>query len=82
MTENEIKLLGFELNKYSEEEEGYYYSYKIVDGLSLISSDDQEAKILGRWEVDIFNVFPSIRFNKFEEVQSLINLLEKKIWKS
>ena len=93
MTEKELQLLGFEkqedggievsddLGGLWVEDEFYYYTYDIVDGLTLISSANNEIGEDGQWFVDIFNTEPSIRFTGFGEVQGLINLLEKRIVK-
>ena len=93
MTEKEIQLLGFEKQEdggieLSDDENGvwvedefHYYTYDIVDGLTLISSSSDEIGEDGQWFVEIFNTEPSIRFNGFGEVQGLINLLEKRIVK-
>ncbi len=50
MTEKEIQILGFEKEyEYgSEEKDWYYYSYRIADGLSLISCDNENA-VNGEW---------------------------------
>lgn len=92
MTEREIQLLGFEkesldpiqclddTGKAWVEEAGYYYAYRVTQGLDFIScaNDDTED---GEWYVDVFNTDIPIRFYKFEEVQALINMLEKHIIK-
>ena len=48
MKEQDLIDLGFERNDVSAEESGhvrfYYYTYNITDELSLISSDNGEAK--------------------------------------
>jgi hypothetical protein len=82
MTEKEVQLLGFE--KQVEDDPQfpfYYYSYKVVDGFELISNANDELKEDEGWYVDFFESDPIIRFHKFEEVQSLINLLEKRVIK-
>jgi hypothetical protein len=82
MTEREIEILGFqkEFEYGSDNSDWYYYSYKIVDGLSFISCDNENA-VNGEWYVDIFNTSPCIRFHKMEKVQALINTLENAIVK-
>ena len=80
MTEKEIQLLGF------KREEGlyndfYYYTYYIANGFGFISCSDDEVGKDGKWFIEFFDSHPQIRFDKFEEVQSLINLLEKRIIK-
>ena len=81
MTEKQIQLLGFEREEYGDYEgDHYYYSYQIVDGFGFISSSSDEVKD-GEWYVDFFDSWPNIRFTSFEEVQSLINLIEKRVIK-
>lgn len=82
MTEKEITLLGFtkEFIEDHEDDESFYYVLDIVDGLTFISQTNEEVKD-NEWNIDIFNTDPIIRFTKFEELQSLINLLNKKIIK-
>lgn len=81
MTEKEIQLLGF---KREDEEDLYdhsyhYYTYEIARGFEFISNASDEIKEGEEWYIEFFESNPSIRFTKFEEVQSLINLLEKRI---
>jgi hypothetical protein len=92
MTEKEIQLLGFE--KQVEEgvlckdfdgnewfEDGFhYYTYDITNGLTFISPSNDEIDEDG-WYVEVFNTEIPIRFFGFEEVQSLINLLQKRLIK-
>lgn len=83
MTEKEVQLLGFEM--YQEEDwdgsHHHYYAYEITNGMSFISSGSDEAEKDGQWYVDVFNTEDPIRFYKFEEVQNLINILEKHLIK-
>ena len=84
MTEKELTLLGLEkqeIEEYvGEENPDYYYTIKIVNGLDFITNTKQECND-DDWYVEFFDTEPSIRFSKFEEVQSLFNLLNKKIIK-
>jgi hypothetical protein len=84
MTEKEVQILGFEkelMTDYEgEENPDYYYAYDIVNGLTLISGSRSETKN-EEWFVDIFNTEPIIRFTKMEQVQVLINTMEKAIVK-
>jgi hypothetical protein len=81
MTEKEIQLLDFEKNlSLDDYDPFYYYTYDITNGLSFISCADNEVKD-GEWYIEFFNTEIPIRFYKFEEVQSLINLLTKRIVK-
>lgn len=82
MTENEVRLLGF---KKCEEDDGFapfhYYTYKIADGFEFISCANDELIEGEEWYIEFFDSFPQIRFYNFEEVQSLINLIEKRVVK-
>lgn len=90
MTEKEIQLLGFERNDDNgvmcEDENGkcwtedafYYYTYTVARGLEFISNSNDEVEDEGEWYVEFFDTHPAVQFTKFEEVQSLINLIEKR----
>ena len=79
MTEEEIQLLGFERRDEPEEPNPfYYYVYKIVDGVDFITPANYEIEN-GEWFVEFLEADPRIIFTKFEEVQTLINLLTKRI---
>jgi endo-1,4-beta-mannosidase len=79
MTEKQIQLLGFEREEYGDYEgDHHYYSYSIADGFGFISSSSDEVED-GEWYVDFFDSWPNIRFTSFEEVQALINLIEKRV---
>ena len=82
MTEKEVQLLGFEREEYGDwDGDHHYYAYEITNGMSFISSASDEAKKDGQWYVDVFNTQDLIRFWKFEEVQNLLNILEKHLIK-
>ena len=81
MTEREIKLLGFEkVDDHDGESPFYYYTYTIALGFEFISCANDEVES-GEWYIEFFESDPTIRFTEFVEVQSLINLLEKRIIK-
>lgn len=82
MTEKEIQLLGFQKEDMGEYDgdDDYYYALDIVNGLTFITPAASELKD-GEWFVEIFNTDPLIRFEKFENAQSLINKLTKAIVK-
>ena len=82
MTEKEVQLLRFEREEYGDwDGDHHYYAYEITNGMSFISSASDEIGEDGQWYVDVFNTQEPIRFYKFEEVQSLINMLEKHLIK-
>ena len=83
MTEKEIILLGFQKEGMREhdEDESYYYVLDIVDGLTFITTSNEEIKE-DNWYVDFFNTDPLVRFHDFGEVQGLINQLTKAIVKN
>tara|TARA_Y100000310_G_scaffold292019_1_gene320434 strand:+ start:325 stop:579 length:255 start_codon:yes stop_codon:yes gene_type:complete len=80
MTEKEIQLLGFEKQKETAVPSYHYYTYTIARGFEFISCANDEVDNKG-WCVEFFDSDPQIRFYDFEEVQTLINLLEKRIVK-
>ena len=82
MTEKEVQLLGFEREEYGDwDGDHHYYAYEITNGMSFISSASNEIEKDGQWYVDVFNTQDPIRFYKFEEVQNLLNILEKHLIK-
>ena len=82
MTEKEVQLLRFEKEEYGDwDGDHHYYSYQITNGMSFISSASNEIGEDGQWYVDVFNTQDPIRFWKFEEVQNLLNILEKHLIK-
>ena len=81
MTEKQIQLLGFEREDFSDYDgDHYYYSYSIANGFGFISCSYDQA-VDGEWYIDFFDSWPNIRFTSFEEVQALINLIEKRVIK-
>jgi hypothetical protein len=82
MTEKEVQLLGLQKEYIGEYDgdESYYYALDVVNGLTFITPASEELKTED-WFVEIFNTDPTIRFNKFEEVQGLINQLTNAIVK-
>ena len=84
MTEREIQLLGFEINYDDGDgnwDKYHYYTYTVARGFEFISNANDEIKEGEEWYVEFFESTPTIRFYNFEEVQSLINLLEKRFIK-
>ena len=78
MTEKEIQLLGFSKREELEEPNPYYYYvYTVSHGVQFISNPNDEL-INNEWHVEFMDADPAIIFTKFEEVQSLINLLTKR----
>lgn len=82
MTEKELQNLGFTKETIIEFEgetnPDYYYVLDIVNGITFITSSNDQIKN-DDWSVEFFNTEPVIRFNKMEEIQSLINKLTKAI---
>ncbi len=79
MTEREIELLGFERQIEGSYPKYHYYTYKVSNGVDFISNASDEVGEDGEWYVEFFDSDPTIRFTKFGEVQSLLNLLEKRV---
>lgn len=82
MTEREIIELGFisEEIREHDEDDAYYYALDVVDGLTFITTTNDEIKD-DEWYVEIFNTDPIIRFYDFQEAQGLINTLKNRIVK-
>lgn len=76
MTEKEIELLGFEKIVIEDEETFHYYAFDITNGLSFITPANTDIED-DKWYVEVFNTQDPIRFYKFEEVQKLLNTLER-----
>jgi len=55
----------------------HYYTYTIAQGFEFISNASDEIKEGEEWFIEFFDSEPAIRFYKFEEVQALINMLER-----
>jgi hypothetical protein len=84
MTEKQIQLLGFEINYddgFGSWDKYHYYSYEVARGLEFISNASDEVDENGEWFIEFLETDPTIRFYKMEEVQALINTLEKHIVK-
>ena len=83
MTEREIQLLGFKREDMNDGGgyNGYYYVYRIANGFEFLSNANDEIGEGEQWFVEFFNSNPQIRFDKFGEVQALINLIEKRVIK-
>jgi len=80
MTEKQIQLLGFEVNYDNggkDWETYHYYTYVVADGFEFISNASDEIKEGEEWFIEFFDSEPTIRFYNFEEVQALINMLER-----
>lgn len=84
MTERELQLLGFEIN-YDDGggnwDKYHYYTHTVAIGVQFISNASDEIEEGEEWYVEFFDSQPTIRFYNFEEVQTLINLFEKRIVK-
>ena len=78
MTENELIKLGFEKQIEESDPPFYYYSLDLVEGLSFISSADDEL-INGEWIAELFNTNPAIKFKDAEELSKLINIIKQNI---
>ncbi len=77
MTEEQIKILGFE--KQTEESDKsnpfFYYTLDISEGLSFITQSSDEVKN-GGWVVEIFES-PKIKFTDVKSLTELINILNQ-----
>lgn len=78
MTEKEVQLLEFKRMEDNSDptEKFHYYVYDLAEGLSFITNSSDEAEKEG-WYVEFYDTTPRIRFTIFEDLQILINKLEK-----
>lgn len=83
MTEEQIKMLGFE--KQTDESDAtnpfYYYTLDIIQGLSFISNSNDEI-VDGKWFIDFFNTEIPVRYYDYDKVKSLFNLIKDGIIKT
>ena len=78
MTEQQLIKLGFDkepIESYTSNED-YYYFYPLVGEMGLIScalSDVTDDK----WDVDVFDAYPTIRYYEYADELDLINVFKK-----
>ena len=78
MTEEELIKLGFKKETEESDPPFYYYSLDLVDGISFITSADDELTE-GEWIAELFNTNPAIKFKDAEELSKLINIINNNI---
>jgi len=76
MTEEQLRVLGFEQEVETSEPTFYYYTLDIVEGLCLITQANDEVEN-GEWIVEIFETAPAIKFKDVKSLTELINLLKQ-----
>jgi len=76
MTEDELRVLGFEKQIETSEPSYYYYTLDIVRGLSFITNANDEVEN-GEWSVEIFDTTPAIKFKDAKELSNLIDILNQ-----
>jgi len=74
MTEEQLRVLGFEKQIETSEPSYYYYTLDIVRGLSFITKANDEVEN-GEWSVEISDTTPAIKFKDAKELSNLINLV-------
>lgn len=86
MTQKEIELLNFKKvvigNDQENDTEIFYYTHAVTKGLSFVTPCNDELKDPEDWYVEFFNTDIAVRFHKFEEMQVLLNTLERAVVKS
>jgi len=76
MTEEQVRVLGFEKQIEDDAENPfYYYTLGIAEGLSLITQASDEVKN-GEWIVEIFES-PEIKFKDIKTLSTLIDILNQ-----
>ena len=76
MTEEQLKVLGFEQQTETSEPSYYYYTLDVVNGLSFISQANDQVEN-GEWIVEIFETTPSIKFKDAKKLSNLIEILNQ-----
>ena len=76
MTEEQLKVLGFEQQIETSESSFYYYTLDVVNGLSFISQANDEVEN-GEWIVEIFDTTPAIKFKNAAKLSNLIEILNQ-----
>ena len=76
MTEEQLRILGFEEQTETSEPSYYYYTLDVVNGLSFISQANDEVEN-GEWIVEIFETTPSIKFKNAKKLSTLIDILNQ-----
>ena len=76
MTEEQLKVLGFEQQAETSDPSFYYYTLNVVNGLSFISQANDEVEN-GEWIVEIFETTPAIKFKDAKKLSNLIDILNQ-----
>ena len=76
MTEQQLIKLGFDKEPIESYTEGYYYFYPLVGEMGLITCASSEVTD-GKWFVDVFDSYPTIRYYEYGDVLDLINAFKK-----
>lgn len=76
MTEQQLIKLGFNQEPIDSYNEDYYYFHPLVGEMGLISCALSEV-IEGKWFVDVFDSYPTIRYYEYKDVLDLINAFKK-----
>ena len=76
MTEEQLKILGFEQQAETSDPLFYYYTLDVVNGLSFISQANDEVEN-GEWIVEIFETTPAIKFKDAKKLSNLIDILNQ-----
>ena len=76
MTEEQLRVLGFEQQIETSDPSFYYYTLDVVNGLSFISQANDEVEN-GEWIVEIFETTPAIKFKDAKKLSNLIEILNQ-----
>ena len=83
MTEEQIKMLGFETE--TDESDAatpfYYYILDVTSGLSFITQPSDEVEN-EEWVVEFFETEIPVRYYDYDKVRALIELIEEGIIKN
>ena len=76
MTEEQLRVLGFEQQTETSEVGYYYYTLDFVEGLCFITQASDEVKN-GEWIAEIFETTPAIKFKDAKKLSNLIEILNQ-----
>lgn len=76
MTEEQLRVLGFEQQTETSEPSYYYYTLDIAEGLCFITQASDEVKN-GEWIAETFDTTPAIKFKDAKKLSTLIDILNQ-----
>jgi len=75
MTEKDLIELGFQCES-DPSGKWYYYILEFTEHTTLVSTDNEQAEKLGKWEVQLFDN-PNLQWSEKKHVKELIKVINK-----